>query len=397
MNVERVLADDVIHFFFGIRQRQDDTTGSWYFTSGGDKYILFVVLLQELHMVAHVRVQLFQWNDVVEVDDEHDGKLGKAYRTSRNSFCAIRTFYILAVDIFQIMKRLIFSIAFFSCFTAHAQVESLRKQIQDLVGPVKADIGIAIKILEGDDTLTFHGSRRYPMQSVFKFPLAMAMMGRVDQGKFSLGQKIGLNKSEYFPTHSPLAKKYPEGSADVTLGEMVYATVSVSDNVGCDAMFRLLGGPTVVEDYVRSLGVKDMMIAYNEREMHSDWNIPFKNWSTPYAMLRLLEVFHEGKKLSDASYDFLWKAMVESPSGPKRIRAGIPSEIVVAHKTGTGGRNEQGVLGALNDAAIVVLPDGRHLGIVVFVTKSLEPDGDLEAIMAAVAKAAFEFYSSGKH
>ncbi|HEY3405312.1 MAG TPA: class A beta-lactamase [Ohtaekwangia sp.] len=296
------------------------------------------------------------------------------------------------------MPRLLcFLLLLLLCHTASAQVDSLRNRIRNIISPVKADFGIAIKMMDGNDTLSIQGSAHYPMQSAFKFPLAMAMLKQVDAGKFALDQKIGLSKSDYFPTHSPLAKKYPEGNAEVTLREIIYETVYMSDNVGCDVMFRLLGGTKEVEKYVHGLGVKDMAILYNEREMHSDWNIPFKNYSTPRAMVQLLEIFSEEKKLSSTSQDFLWKAMVESPTGPNRIRAGLPKGTVFAHKTGTGGRNEQGVLGAINDAGIIVLPDGRKLAMVIFVTNSLEPDSRIETVVGAVARAVFEFYSgSGK-
>jgi len=296
------------------------------------------------------------------------------------------------------MRKVLFILLVFSfcSYSASGQIDSLRKKIRQLVNPVKADIGVAVKILESNDTLTVNGSRHYPMQSVFKFPLAMAMLHEVDAGKFTLDQRIGLTQEDFFPTHSPLMKRYPEGNAEVTLKEMLYETVYLSDNVGCDVMFRLLGGPQKVETYIHSLGVTDIAIRYNEREMHSDWNIPFKNWSTPFAMLQLLEVFAEDKKLSPASYDFLWNTMAASPTGPRRLRSGIPNEIVLVHKTGTGGRNEQGVVGAINDAGIILLPDGRKLAIVVFATNSLEPDEQIESVAAAIARTAFEFYSEIK-
>jgi len=278
-------------------------------------------------------------------------------------------------------------------YTATAQVSSLRNTLHNIITPVKADVGIAIKMLDGNDTLSVNGSRHYPMQSVFKLPLTMAMLHQVDLEKFSIDQKIGLSKSEYFPTHSPLAKRYPEGSFDVTLREIMYETVALSDNVGCDAMFRLLGGTAPVEKYVRELGITNLVIRYNEKEMHRDWDIPFKNWSTPWGMLQLLEILVEDKKLSTTSYDFLWNAMVQSPTGHKRIRAGLPKEITWAHKTGTGGRNEHGVLGAMNDVGIIVLPDGRKLAIVMFVTNTLESDAVIESTMAAVGKSVYEYYA----
>lgn len=231
------------------------------------------------------------------------------------------------------------------------------------------------------------------MQSVYKLQLSMMMLSQVDQGKFKLEQEIGLTKNEYFPTHSPLAKKYPEGNPHVTLREIIKETISMSDNVGCDVLFRLVGGPKKVEQYIHNLGIKDMAIQHTEREMHSHWSIPFQNWSTPFAMLQLLEVLKEGNKFSATTYELLWNTLAESPTGPKRIRAGLPPGMVLAHKTGTGGRNEQGVVGALNDAGIIVLPDGRHLALVIFITNSLQSDEQLEAAMAAVAKAVYEYYT----
>lgn len=291
------------------------------------------------------------------------------------------------------MKRILLYIAIYVFgYSAQAQVEPLRKQLQDILQPIQGDVGIAIKILEENDTLTVNGSKHFPMQSVFKLQLSMMMLHQVDQGKFKLEQEIGLTRSEYFPTHSPLAKRYPEGNPHVTLKEIIQETIGMSDNVGCDVLFRLVGGPKKVEQYVHQLGIKNMAIQHTEREMHSHWNIPFKNWSTPFAMLQLLEVLKEGNKLSATSYDLLWNAMAESPTGPKRIRAGLPAGTVFAHKTGTGARNEEGVLGALNDAGIIVLPDGRHLALVIFITNSLQTDEQLEGVLAAIARVVYEHY-----
>ena len=39
----------------------------------------------------------------------------------------------------------------------------------------------------------------------------------------------------------------------------------------------------------------------------------------------------------------------------------------IGHKTGTGDRNAEGELIGVNDAGFVILPDGRHYTVVVFV------------------------------
>jgi beta-lactamase class A len=75
--------------------------------------------------------------------------------------------------------------------------------------------------------------------------------------------------------------------------------------------------------------------------------------------------------------------MTNSETGPRRIKAGVPGDAVVAHKTGT-------MPGTTNDAGIITSPDGRdHIAIAIF-TKASKTDNtkvaedDIAAITRAV-------------
>ena len=61
--------------------------------------------------------------------------------------------------------------------------ENLRKEIENLVHTVNGSIGVGVKHLESGDTLTIHGNDHFPMQSVYKFHLALAVLADVDKGK----------------------------------------------------------------------------------------------------------------------------------------------------------------------------------------------------------------------
>jgi len=170
-------------------------------------------------------------------------------------------------------------------------------------------------------------------------------------------------------------------------------TVSQSDNSGCDILFRLLGGPSNVEKFIHSLGVHGMAIATTEEQMHADWNVQFTNWSEPLAMVQLLQLVHEGKVLSSSSNEFLLKIMTETTTGPNRIKGLLPKDAMVAHKTGTSGPNEEGVTAAINDVGIVTLPNGKHYAIAAFMLNSKSDPKKLEAVIAAIAKSAWDYYS----
>lgn len=275
-----------------------------------------------------------------------------------------------------------------------AQKNSPKADVERIVKSSEGTIGVAIAGLEDGFSLDVNNNKRFPMLSVYKFPLALAVLNEVDKGRLSLDQKIPVAKSDMRPdTWSPLRDVYPNGG-DISVAELLRYTVSQSDNNGCDILFRLLGGTRPVETYIRkNLGVKDMRIVATEEEMAKDWNVQFTNWSKPSAMLRLIADSYRGKYLSKSSNDFLWKIMTETSTGTNRIKGLLPVGTTVGHKTGTSGTNDKGVTSATNDAGIVTLPDGRHYAIVVFVSNSTDDEKKREGVIAQISKVMWDYYS----
>lgn len=277
--------------------------------------------------------------------------------------------------------------------SSFAQKKSLKAEIEEIARSSKGTVGVGIMDLSSRKSFVFNKNFKFPMQSVFKFPLAMAVLSEVDKGKLALDQKILVTKKDLLPnTWSPLREKYPEGNVELPLSEILTYTVSQSDNNGCDILFRLLGGTANVHKYVQNLGIKEMVIAATEEEMARAWDVQFTNWSKPKAMVELLEIFNRGEKLSKPSSDFLWKIMTETSTGPNRIKGLLPAGTIVAHKTGTSGTNAQKITGAINDAGIITFPNGKKLAIAVFVANSTDTPEISEKIIARISKAAYDYY-----
>lgn len=135
------------------------------------------------------------------------------------------------------------------CESAKAQsIDILRQGIEKVLKDKSATVGVAIRGINSQDTISINGNKNLPMQSVFKYHLALAVLHQVDQGKLSLEKVISLDKElieSYKHLWSPLRKKYPNGG-EVILADMLKYTVAWSDNVGCDVLFKLVGGTDVV-------------------------------------------------------------------------------------------------------------------------------------------------------
>lgn len=297
------------------------------------------------------------------------------------------------------MKILVNSIAALfligTAISAYSQSD-LRIGIAQLLKSVDAEVGVGVKHLEKGDTFSVNGTGHFPMQSVFKFHLALAVLHEVDEGRMSLDHRVRINREDYIPnTWSPIAAKYPEGNVYISIQDLILYTVASSDNNGCDVLFRLLGGPAKVNDFIVGLGINEIAIKNTEREMHQSWDLQFKNWTTPRAMANLLDMFYKGQILSPNTTTILRKIMEETITGKHRIKGQLPEGTTVAHKTGMGGKDD--IISAVNDVGVITLPNGQHVSIALFITKTSESVETLERLMAEISRKVFDYYSEGLH
>jgi len=284
-------------------------------------------------------------------------------------------------------------IAVTSTVLCFSKTDSLRNDIENFLKTKKANVGVAIMDLDNGDTLTVGNEIHYPMQSTYKFHLALAILDKVDKVLLSLDQKILLTRKELKEnTWSPMRDKYPKGNVELTISEILKFTISQSDNNGCDILFKLIGGTKIVNDYIHSLGIKDVAIAATEVEMDRAWKIQFKNWTYPLTTVQLFDVFFNKKILSKSSFNFLWTALVNTTTGPDRLKGLLPKGAVVAHKTGSSGFDDLKGTAAFNDIGIIELPNGKHIAIAVYITKSFEEDDVNAKIIATIAKLTWDYY-----
>lgn len=275
---------------------------------------------------------------------------------------------------------------------AFAQEEVLLTQIKEIAKEAKGKVSVAVLGIEDRKSVSYYGDEPCVMQSVFKFPIALAILDRIDKGEFSLQHKIHITPKEMIKdTWSPMRDSFPDGNVNVTFENLLRYMVSQSDNIACDVLLHHLGKPKVVEKYIRKLGIEDFAMKYNEAGMHKKWENQYKNTCSPNAMVQLLDKFYQHKILSDTNSLFLYKLMIETKTGLNRIVKQLPPETIVAHKTGTSDAKD-GMTAAINDVGIITLPNGKHIALAVFVNDAYADQQILEEVIAKIAKATFNAF-----
>ena len=289
------------------------------------------------------------------------------------------------------MKKITILFLLISIFS-FAQKAELKKEISKITEGKKATV--AVSVLGIDFPFQYNNNnaeKKLPMQSVFKYHIALAVLDLVDKGKLSLNQKVFIKKSELLPnTWSPIREKNPEGNFEMPISELIEYSVAMSDNVGCDVLLRLIGGPKVVHDFLISKGAKDTQIVYNEEIMQSEWKNQYENYTTMKSATRLLKDFYKGKILSKKSTEFLLAVMYRTSTGLNKIVEQLPKYAKVAHKTGSSGKNDAGLTGAENDIAIITLPNGKTYAIAIFVSDSTESYDVNCKMISDISKVVFE-------
>ena len=259
--------------------------------------------------------------------------------------------------------------------------------IQAIAARADGTVGFAALDLASGRSLGLHQDDPFPMQSVFKLPIAIEVLRQVDEGKLDLDRVIALG-----PTDS---RDGSSGTLAIpsrpTVGELLEAMVVSSDNVACDRLLALVGGPRAVDAGIRGLGIRKITIRFSELEMGAGKG---DNTATPAAMVALLaRIARKRVGLSPGSCKRLEDLLFRIDTGPKRIKGALPAGTPVAHKTGTS-RTQEGKTDATNDVGLISLPNGHRVAVAIFVHASPADEQTREETIAHLARAAYDTFSA---
>jgi beta-lactamase class A len=287
------------------------------------------------------------------------------------------------------MKALIAFIALAALSTT-----TLTQRLETIAARVPATVGIAAIDLKSGTRVAVRGEERFPMGSVFKLPVALEFLRRVDRGEFRLDTKVTIPVSAFAPGFSPIRDRAHGQPVTMTYGEILAAMLRDSDNTAADFLLPKIGGGARVTKRLRELGVKGIRVDRSERDMAAQLGKPGgvaeyandpRDTATPNAAVDLLRIIERGGEgLSPASHALVLELMSTTGTGPNRIKAGLPPDTKLAHKTGN-------MPGTANDIGIVL---NDRIVIAIFTKKATnEAQPPRETAMAEMTRAVYEAFA----
>ena len=271
----------------------------------------------------------------------------------------------------------------------------LEAQLAPLTDSSNGRIGIAAIDLSSGRTVAVLGNTPFPMASTSKIAIAATFLDGVDHGRFSL--------SASYPLMVPVkSKKYSSTVAPVRAGAMlagqqlIEASLIHSNNQATDALLAAVGGPAAVNRWLRSAGITGLRLdrdiatlVRDDGEYDPARMIDQRDSATPMAMAQLLSGIYQGRWLSPASRSFLLATMERCETGKRRMRALLPGDARIAHKTGT-------LSNTSSDVGLIQTSDGRVFAVAIYVTGQGGHSGR-DSKIAQIAQTIYYGYQGGSN
>lgn len=322
-------------------------------------------------------------------------------------------------------------------------MERALQEISDLCEPLGGTVGVAARDLRSGAEIRLNAETSFPLASVFKVPLMVAAMRRVDDGRLDLDERLVLRERDKSPGGILC---FCHDGLQPTVSDLLFLMITQSDNTATDLLWRRVG-LTAIDEEMGRLGLSSIDCFMPDREFFLLEVGACATWRdlTPAGLVDTVlaaraggrlpdllgSVLEEGRDLDGLAFQRLSDdlfgrdgerayergfvidqgldntgspadilelyAMIAEQrcaSGPScrlmaeiltrqewrdRIPAGLPEGVLVGNKTGSVG-------GTVNDAALAWREDGSAVAIVLL-TKGLSQVASRQApaVLAAVA------------
>jgi beta-lactamase class A len=262
--------------------------------------------------------------------------------------------------------------------------------------------------IDGDAEVGLDADIQMVTASVFKVPVLLELMRQGAAGEVDLRQRVCVPADRR--TLGPTGLSVMQDDVDVSLRDLAFMMMSVSDNTATDVIMELIGvdriastikslglvQTAVLEDcaailagLLKDLGMSDDLVGMADvdralLDKARALDSARTNRTTAREMTRLLSMIWRDEA-APAEACAQVRRIMALQVWPHRLSSGFPDGVKVAGKTGT-------LPSIRNEAGVVTYPDGRRYAVAVFTRSDtyVEQQPAMDASIGIAARHAIE-------
>ncbi|WP_050468843.1 class A beta-lactamase [Herbaspirillum chlorophenolicum] len=227
------------------------------------------------------------------------------------------------------------------------------------------------------DRIGYRETERFPFCSTFKLILVSAILNRSLEDSTLLQRRVRYDAADLV-AYSPVTEKAV--GAGLSVSGLCAAALQYSDNTAGNLLIRELGGIGAVNEYARNIGDESFRLDRMETEINSAVPGDDRDTTTPLAMAQSLQRLVLGEILPPLQRRMLVDWMRGNTTGGTRIRSAMPSDWVIADKTGGGD------YGTTNDVAVIWPGSESPVILAIYFTQTVQDAPPRNDVVATAAR-----------
>ncbi|EAQ28082.1 beta-lactamase [Erythrobacter sp. NAP1] len=207
--------------------------------------------------------------------------------------------------------------------------EAMLRQIE---GESNGTLGVELFDVSTGHSVGINRDRRFGHCSSFKLSLAAMVLASDSLGIVDADKRVMWSEDDLMAVSPFTTRRLIEGA---TLRELAEATQKFSDNAAANILLREYGGPAALTAFWSGIGDNVSRLDRYEPALNNVPVAEYRDTTTPAAMARTVAALAYGEILPDEDRATLRQWMIDTPTGVRRVRAGLHEELVGGDKTGT--------------------------------------------------------------
>jgi beta-lactamase class A len=229
------------------------------------------------------------------------------------------------------MKYKLLALTLFITSAGFAQTDAkLTAKLQDAIKGFSGQVGIYVHNLKTDKTAAINADTLFPTASMIKVSIQCGLMNKIEKGEMHYNQKLVYRDSLLYKGEDILGSFKDKDTIEVS--KVALLMITMSDNTASVWLQKLVGGD-YINNWLDQNGFKVMRV--NSRVPGREAIRKIYGWgvTTPFEMCRLFTMIREGKAVSPAASERMYRNMGRIFWDDKAISQ-IPPYIQTASKQG---------------------------------------------------------------
>ena len=284
----------------------------------------------------------------------------------------MRLFYFLAVFLF-------------ATHLSFAQKHTLQQVLEKETAGFRGDIGIYVLHLKTGEEASINADTIFPTASIVKVPILVGLMDKIEKGELEYHQKLVYRDSIKYGGSGLM--QFFKDSTETELSVLMSLMISHSDNTTSLWCQALAGGGERINQIMESIGLEHTRVNSRTPGREEDWKKYGWGQTTPREMANLLVQIRNGKVISPAASDRMYRLMTKIYYDEYALSA-IPPQIQTASK--------QGMVNASRSELVMVnAPKGDYVFYIA--TKNnedqrWEDDNEAQLLQIRISKVLWEWF-----